>query len=82
MKKYSFINNYLRRVFVEFPTTIFCIGVVVAIYYGYYTYNEKYKESLVPSLFGTAWYVAVIVVLDVLYNYVAGYLVNWENHRF
>lgn len=35
-KKVSFINSYLRRIFVELPIIIISVGVVIIAYYLYY----------------------------------------------
>lgn len=70
-KKVSFINSYLRRLFVEFPIIIVSLGAVIGCYIAYFKIYKATRDNIVGGLINTVVYALVIVILGIIYKKVA-----------
>lgn len=81
VKKRSYTNSYIRRIFIEFPTILISIACVVGCFVGFRYFEEKHADSR-SSMGASLINATIIIVLGVIYRMIVVKLADWENHRY
>ena len=79
--KKSYQSAYTKRIFVEGPTIVFALAVVVAGFIGFRIWKTLVTEMTWELAIAAANSVS-ITVFNMIYKQVALLLCNWENHRY
>lgn len=80
IKKSNITNTYLRRITGELPSIIVSIAAVVGCFIGYYKFQTDNQDNVNYSVGSSVINAVVIIVLGIIYKFIANFLVDWENH--